>query len=153
MEIRISIIALIISIASFLFALATHFRQVRLQVIQSYQKLRIDVYEMVLSLSKLARELSLETSDQSKECVKLLNNNIASLQSMKDMILKVSKISPWISWFPGYGILEMEREQIKGHIEELKRDVKAACESYDNGGLPQLHEFMQDIDKIGDELT
>lgn len=153
MEIRISIIALIISIASFLFALATHLRQVRLQVIQSYQKMRIDVYEMVLSLSKLVRELSHEASNQNKESVKILNNNIGCLKDMKDMILKISKISPWLSCLPGYSILEMEREQLRGHIEELKRDVKTACESHDNCDMPQFQEFMQYINKVDDELA
>ncbi|MFX0203130.1 MAG: hypothetical protein ACFFCW_44060 [Candidatus Hodarchaeota archaeon] len=153
MKIRISIIALIISIASFLFAFATHLRQVRLQVVQSYQKMRIDIYEMVLSLSKVVRELSLEHSNESEECVKLLNNNIVVLKNIKEMILKTSEISPWISWLPGYGILEMEREQIKGHLEELKRHVEAACESYSSCKLPQLQEFTQGINKVGDELA
>jgi hypothetical protein len=83
----------------------------------------------------------------------ILNNNIACLKDMKDMILKISKISPWLSCLPGYSILEMEREQLKGHIEELKRDIKAACESFGSDDLPQFQEFMQDINKVGDELA
>jgi len=80
MEIKIAIIALIVSMVSFLFALSTHIRQVKLQVVQRYQEMRIEVYDMILSLWKIVRKLPRKDLDQEqKEEVKALLTMIKNL--------------------------------------------------------------------------
>jgi hypothetical protein len=115
--------------------------------------MRIDVYEMMLSLSKVASKMSSEESHENEECIKQLSSTIAKLEDIKEVILKVSKISPWMSCLPGYSILEMEREQIKGSLDELKRDVQAVCEEYCGSESSQAQEIIQNIEKVKNELT
>ncbi|MBC8526143.1 MAG: hypothetical protein H8D22_04615 [Candidatus Cloacimonetes bacterium] len=134
----ISIIAILISIGSFIFALITHSRQIVIKTAQKYQELRIDLYEICISMSKLIDELNRAEKNEYQEVIECLLTSIEGLIKVKKGYQDLSMKASMISWHPLYSKIEVAMEEEKGDIEELKRTVESAWDSYDKEDLKQL---------------
>jgi len=146
-EIIISLIAILISIGSFIFALITHSRQIVIKTAQKYQELRIDLYEICISMSKLIDELNKAEKNKYQEVIECLLTSTEGLIKVKKGYQDISTKAAMISWHPLYSKIEVDVEEHKGDIEELKRVVESAWDSYYKEDLKQLEIIAKGIEE------
>jgi len=134
----ISIIAILISIGSFIFALISHSRQIIIKTAQKYQEIRMDLYEISISLTKLVDSLNRNEKNNYQGVIECLLNSIEGLIKVKKDYQNISTKASLISWHPLYSKIEVDMEEQKGDIKELKKVVESAWDSYDKKDLKQL---------------
>ena len=146
-EIIISILAILISIGSFIFALISHSRQIIIKTAQKYQEIRMDLYEISISLTKLVDELNRKEKNKYQDVIKCFLKSIEGLIKVKKDYQNISTKASLISWHPLYAKIELNIEEQKGDLEELKRVIESAWDSYKNKDFKQLEIIAMSIEE------
>ncbi len=96
-------------------------------------------------MTKLVDELNRDEKNKYQEVIECLLTSIEGLIKVKKGYQDMSTKASMISCHPLYSKIEVDMEEQKGDIEELKRVVESAWDSYDKEDLKQLEIIVKGI--------